>query len=64
MEDPENVGHHFIHWDTRVFPGVENSSAIPQHLIHGFGLEQTYGVTYCKMVVATRPATGFRVLEK
>jgi hypothetical protein len=33
--------------------------------MHSEGRELgSYGVTYCNMVVATRPATGFNLLEK
>ena len=65
VEYTQDVSHYFFNWNTWVLPCVEDSSdaclVISTRLLIGI---IAYGATYCKIVVATRPATGFSLFEK
>lgn len=63
VEDAEDVIHHFLDWDAWVLPCVEDSSMEGQDVCPDRSIE-TYGVTYCSILDATRPPTGFKIFEK
>lgn len=63
MEYSENISHHFIDWHSWVLPSIKDSAISNQQLTPKTS-QCTHGVTYCKIVVATRPATPFSLFEK
>ena len=63
VEDVKNILHDFINWNARILPGIENTSVVVRIYCEK-KVGRTYGVTYCKIVVATRPATPFNLFEK
>jgi hypothetical protein len=64
MENTYDIIHHLIGRYSRVLPSIENTTTAE---LVWFDLKYenfAYGVTYCKMVDATLPATGFNLFEK
>lgn len=66
MESAEDVVDDFVHWHACVLPGIQHAAAqgsSGQWLFRD-GVGNTHGTVYCKMVDATLPAHGFRMLVK
>jgi hypothetical protein len=64
MENANNVIHHLVDGYSWVLPSIDYA---PKIIRVGYQLGSkgiTYGATYCKIVVATRPATPFNLFEK
>ena len=68
VKGAEDVVDDFIYWHACVLPGVQDaagqvrfiSTVAPQPVVR----INTHGTVYCKMVDATLPAHGFRMLVK
>lgn len=66
MEGAEDVVDDFVHWYACVLPGIQHAAAqgsLAQWL-PSYGVDITHGTVYCKMVDATLPAHGLRMLVK
>lgn len=63
VECSENIIHHLIDGNSGILPGIYKPTI---KFVSCCSVQKggTYGVTYWRIVVATRPPTPFNLLEK